>query len=341
MNRSLLFYCTSSRSGPNNINATSFASLCASGIAKISDFGVAHIFEDEKLRDSKKFTLEDVSMRLLQQPDCGDIDGSVHHLSKHESDSALNMPSNYNTGMLKKTEGTWCFWSPEMCSTSSSDESRGFSGYAADLWAAGVCLYIFTTGRLPFFSLSPSDLFHLIAKAEVQYEGLGMSNELKDLLGKLLTKDPAVRAGVGDCLKHKFCATARSKRIHELGHKFKGSERQIVLSKNDVDMALSVFKSQRHAPLAGDAATATIVDVACMSGTVPSHHVGVPPQACDLRIGSNLTKSTTEYSMEPREEEENDDTVSKKARLSIAGVRLGKTMRNIFNYIRNVEVENK
>jgi len=324
-------------------------SLCASGIAKISDFGVAHIFEDEKLRDSKK-----------QQPDCcGDIDGSVHHLSQHESDVALNMPSKYNTGMLKKTEGTWCFWSPEMCSSSISsggDESKGFSGYAADLWAAGVCLYIFTTGRLPFFSLSPSDLFQLIARAEVQYEGLGLSNELTDLLRKLLTKDPAVRAGVGDCLKHKFCAAARTKRIHELGSKFKGSERQIVLSKNDVDMALSVFKSQKHAPLVDDGGVMTnnnnnnnnnIDPVSNGSASSsfppapspsPSHlPVDVLPQAWDLRNDSNLTKSTIETSVEIKER---TSSTRKLSRLSSTSVRLGKTMRNIFNYIRNVEVDN-
>jgi serine/threonine protein kinase len=280
-------------------------------------------------------------MNLLSQPDCTDIDGSIHHLSQHESDSALNMPSKYNTGMLKKTEGTWCFWSPEMCSTN-SDESKGFSGYAADLWAAGVCLYIFTTGRLPFFSLSPSDLFHLIAKAEVQYEGLDLSHELKDLLGKLLTKDPATRAGVGDCLKHKFCASARTQRIHELGSKIKGSERQIVLSKNDVDMALSVFKSQRHASLVGSALMANnnIVHPASMSVTTSSPRpVGVPaPQAYDLRTDSNLTKSTIEISMEPKDEA-NSSTTPKKSRLSITNV--GKTMRNIFNCIRNVELENK
>ncbi len=313
-----------------------FCSLCASGIAKISDFGVAHIFEDEKLRDSKKVTAGDVMSRmdLSSQPDCTDIDGSIHHLSQHESESALNMPSNYNAGMLKKTEGTWCFWSPEMCGTINSDESKGFSGYAADLWAAGVCLYIFTTGRLPFFSLNPSELFHLIAKAEVQYERLDLSHELKDLLGKLLTKDPATRAGVGDCLKHKFCASARTQRIHELGSKVKGSARQIVLSKNDVDMALSVFKSQRHASLVGS------VSMANNDLVHPPRPGGVPaPQAYDLRTDSNLTKSTIEISMEPKEEV-HGSTTPKKSRLSITNV--GKTMRNIFNCIRNyVELENK
>ena len=128
-----------------------------------------------------------------------------------------------------------------MCST----ESKGFSGYACDLWAAGVCLYIFTTGMLPFFSLIPSEVFDMIAKAEVPYEGLVLSNELKNLLGKMLNKDPSTRAGVGDCLKHEFCANARMDRIDELGNRFKDSEEHIILSKNDVDMALSITMPQK------------------------------------------------------------------------------------------------
>jgi serine/threonine protein kinase len=71
---------------------------------------------------------------------------------------------------------------------------------------------------------------------------------LRNLLGKLLEKDPSTRAGVGDCLKHEFSARARTERIDELGYKFKRSEeQQIILSKNDVDMALSITRPQKHA----------------------------------------------------------------------------------------------
>ena len=172
-----------------------------------------------------------------------DDNGSTTHLLRRESDQAVNMPSRHSSGILKRTEGTWCFWSPEMCSASPD----GFSGYSADLWAAGVCLYIFTTGTLPFFSMDPSDLFDMISKAEVPYAGLGLSDDLKNLLGKLLEKDPSTRAGVGDCLKHEFSARARTERIEELGYKFKRSEQQIILSKNDVDMALSITRPQKRA----------------------------------------------------------------------------------------------
>ena len=83
----------------------------------------------------------------------------------------------------------------------------------------------------------------MISKAKVPYAGLlCLSDGLRGLLGKLLEKDPSTRAGVGDCLKHEFCAQARTDRIDELGYKFKRSEREIILSKNDVDMALSITR---------------------------------------------------------------------------------------------------
>jgi len=226
--------------------------LCENGIAKISDFGVAHIFEDERARESyMQNALDDESLQDLLSDCEGDDDilaselsktDSTTRLSQRESDLALAMTKNFDRGFLKKTEGTWCFWSPEMCGI----DSKGFSGYASDLWAAGICLYIFATGTLPFFSMVPSDLFDMIAKAEVQYEGLGLSDELKDLLGKMLHKEPSTRAGVGECLKHKFCSNARIERIDELGEKFDSSEKHIILSKNDVDTALSVTMPKRH-----------------------------------------------------------------------------------------------
>ena len=48
----------------------------------------------------------------------GDVDDSSDrsdgaHLSKKERESALNMSAKKG-GMIKRTEGTYCFWSPEV-----------------------------------------------------------------------------------------------------------------------------------------------------------------------------------------------------------------------------------
>lgn len=103
----------------------------ADGQVKISDFGVSHFFREEKVE-------------------------SLPTDEEKQFHSALSMKGMSRRGMLTKLEGTWCFYSPEMCGVSSfieDDKSTrlSFSGYAADVWAAGVCLYIFVTGKLPFF----------------------------------------------------------------------------------------------------------------------------------------------------------------------------------------------
>jgi [calcium/calmodulin-dependent protein kinase] kinase len=191
--------------------------LDARGIVKISDFGVSHFFEED----------QDIGAQRLAH-------AQEHHptkLTRSDTDSALQMAGMADTGFLTKTEGTWCFWSPAMCSSS----SKPFSGYAADMWAAGVCLYIFVTGKLPFFSQVPTELFDLIAQADVPYQGLGLSNSLLDLLKATLEKDETKRAGVGDCLNHPFLEVARTKRIRQLSAEFRESKsRTLVVGEDDI-----------------------------------------------------------------------------------------------------------
>ena len=57
---------------------------------------------------------------------------------------------------MLRTVGTPAFFAPEMC------EGRPFSARGADLWALGVCLYIFVFGArvllLPPGCMSPPPL---------------------------------------------------------------------------------------------------------------------------------------------------------------------------------------
>ena len=170
------------------------------------------------------------AMDASAKSDGSSLKEDSQYLSRRESDQAREMPSQHTSGILNKTEGTWYYWSPEMCSTSE------FSGYACDIWAAGICLFIFTTGKVPFFSMTPLTLFELISKAEVPYDSHpDMSSTLKGLLTKMLTKYPAHRAGVGFCLQHEFCAKARIQRVEELGQDFEHSDQEIVLTSEEVD----------------------------------------------------------------------------------------------------------
>lgn len=171
--------------------------LGSNGIAKLADFGVSHIF--------------DADLKELKRHPSG--------LTRQDTEQALHMKRMGDTGLISKTEGTWAFWSPEMCVG-----GKAFSGYAADIWAAGVCLYIFVTGRLPFYSESPSELMDMIKDGDVPYKGLELSEPFLDLLHLTLHKDPTERGGVGDCLQHSCLLRARDQRIRQLSVEFAKSK---------------------------------------------------------------------------------------------------------------------
>jgi len=200
--------------------------LDSRGIIKIGDFGVAHFFDTEMGECDDPF-------------ECNGESRDNATLTQQDTEAALAMKKLSDAGMLNKTEGTWCFWSPEMCSTSRG--KTNFSGFAADMWAAGICLYIFVSGRLPFYSEIPTDLFDSIKRKDFITDGMGFSDSLIDILRKTLNKDPDQRAGVGDCLNHVFLQDAREKRIHQLSAALERSRRNILnVSEEDMRMAFRV-----------------------------------------------------------------------------------------------------
>ena len=144
-------------------------------------------------------------------------------------------------GKLTKTEGTWCFWSPEMC------KNEPFSGYVADIWAAGICLFVFVTGKLPFYAESPTDLFDMITDQDINYPG-SMSSEIKDILCKVLCKDPHARSSIGDLLNHSYCNEAKSNRSKGLhGEHLKNSSRRIIVDQDEIKAAVSSRRQENRA----------------------------------------------------------------------------------------------
>ncbi|CAM9346815.1 unnamed protein product, partial [Sphacelaria rigidula] len=99
--------------------------------AKIADFGVSQYFMDDE-------RLAPMSPRSLAR--------------------------STSRAQISNTEGTWCFWAPEMCrQVSNGARSSAFNAYATDAWAAGITLWCFLYGTVPFVRTSPMDLFDAIA----------------------------------------------------------------------------------------------------------------------------------------------------------------------------------
>ena len=73
----------------------------------------------------------------------------------------------------------------------------------ADIYALGVCLFVFLFGQLPFTASSVPDLAKLVLETPLLYPSLPeVSAEAKDLLQQLLTKDPEKRPMLGDIALH-------------------------------------------------------------------------------------------------------------------------------------------
>lgn len=90
------------------------------------------------------------------------------------------------SAIMTETQGTYSYFSPEMC------DGNCFSPFPADVWAAGVCLYVFLFGTVPFLHKDPNQLFAAI-KSDPYKLPLPISEAYESLLSNLLTKNPATR----------------------------------------------------------------------------------------------------------------------------------------------------
>jgi len=100
--------------------------------------------------------------------------------------------------MMKTACGTPSYVAPEVLDCKGYDKE-------VDMWSAGVILYILLCGYPPFFSENEPDLFELITKVEFEFHPKywsHISEEAKDLISKLLLKDPKKRLTAVQALEH-------------------------------------------------------------------------------------------------------------------------------------------
>lgn len=184
--------------------------VAADGTTKISDFGVSYF--------GKPITESEAEASQFQEKDAKPLD---------------------NEKELARSVGTPAFWAPELCawddfSIFENNEQPKITG-AIDLWALGVTLYAMTYARLPFYMdahiglheavlttepvvpktrLVPVDtsstelvthLNHTInsnKRLDYELKFEDVPEDLRDLIKKLLIKDPAHRITIGDAKKH-------------------------------------------------------------------------------------------------------------------------------------------
>mmetsp|Transcript_52108 Transcript_52108/g.86227 ORF Transcript_52108/g.86227 Transcript_52108/m.86227 type:complete len:124 (-) Transcript_52108:1132-1503(-) len=92
--------------------------------------------------------------------------------------------------------GTLDYIPPEMIEKKKHDPM-------VDVWALGVLMYEFLCGTPPFESDEQKATFHKIRNVKFVFPGY-VSNEARDLIRKLLHKDPAKRLLLAELPNHPF-----------------------------------------------------------------------------------------------------------------------------------------
>lgn len=101
---------------------------------------------------------------------------------------------------LSNTAGTPAFSAPEAIS---DQKQAGFSGKGTDIWSMGVTLYAFVFGQVPFYDDHIVGLYSKIKSQPINFpEQPYISDELKDLIQKMLVKDPTKRITLPEIKVH-------------------------------------------------------------------------------------------------------------------------------------------
>jgi [calcium/calmodulin-dependent protein kinase] kinase len=87
-----------------------------------------------------------------------------------------------------KSAGSPAFMPPELCVA----KHGHVSGRAADIWSMGCTLYCLLFGRIPFERTGMIELYQSIRNDPLEFDA-DCNDELKDLLLRLLEKDPQKR----------------------------------------------------------------------------------------------------------------------------------------------------
>ncbi|CAI7870061.1 unnamed protein product, partial [Closterium sp. NIES-54] len=98
---------------------------------------------------------------------------------------------------LKELMGTPQYMAPELI--------QGEYGPEVDVWSAGVVMYIAMCGVPPFWASSNRSLAEAIRGKEVSFKSAkwaGVPEECKDLIGRMLVKDPKRRITALEILGH-------------------------------------------------------------------------------------------------------------------------------------------
>ena len=177
---------------PNNIMLNDNNHLQIIDFATVRKIGYYYDKKEMKFREDN-FDLENddediKGEKVIINPDGEDDDDDIEEEKKEEENcNVRKLPPRNKTFV-----GTAEYVSPEVI----GDQP---AGYGADLWAFGIMLYEMFCGRTPFKGENTYVTFKNIEKLEISFpKKISISENAKDLIKKILIKDPSKRLGAGE-----------------------------------------------------------------------------------------------------------------------------------------------
>ena len=183
-----LFNYIVSKQRLNENEASYFFYQLINGLEYIHSIGISH-------RDIKPENLLLTNNYILKIIDFG--------LSNYYRENI----SNY----LQTPCGSPCYSSPEMVS------GHSYDGFKVDIWSSGIVLFAMLCGYLPFDDKNDDKIiFKKIVECEVKYPFF-LSDISKDIITKLLIKDPNKRINIKQIKSHPFYLKGKKKYESNLG----------------------------------------------------------------------------------------------------------------------------
>lgn len=100
---------------------------------------------------------------------------------------------------LMNADGTVAYMAPE----THCPGTDGFLVLPTDIWSMGITIYSYITGKLPFYA-DTEYLMQTKAETDETPKIENVSEELNDLIGKMLAKTPEDRPSANEVLDHKW-----------------------------------------------------------------------------------------------------------------------------------------
>jgi len=148
------------------------------------------------------------------------------------ADFGISSLSNKGPGgdYMKVTGGTPHFFSPEMCGADMTGRNI-YSGKAADMWAVGICIYMWLYHKPACNAPTQMLLMEEIAKADIQYsetiaeapDGFRHSSALMEMMKALLVAQPTQRLRVRDLRRHPFLTHDGAEPLEQVGEERKSA----------------------------------------------------------------------------------------------------------------------